>query len=381
MDIMQIHFPGKFVFGDDSLKEFINYFLRLPYKKPYLIADPHIKQPLAELCEAFEMDGLEIIVNTSVAKEPTESDFLSILREAESRKVDSVIGIGGGSVLDVAKLVAAIAGSGKSPGSFYGTGNLSGRKLFLACLPTTAGTGSEVSPNSILLDEKERLKKAVISPFLLPDSTFVDPVLTHSVPPAVTASTGIDALTHCIEVYANKFAHPITDLYALEGIRLIYDHLERAFHDGSDAEARRNVALGSVYGGLGLGPVNTAAIHALAYPLGSKYQIPHGVSNAILLPHVLEYNLPFGVDRYAKIARAIGVKECSSDMETAREGIRRISDLCRKVHIPSGMSEFNIPVETVPALAKSAMTVQRLLKNNLRALSLQEVEQIYYKLF
>lgn len=381
MDIIQIHFPGKFVFGDNSLQEFIHYFLSLSYKRPYLVADPHIKRPLEELCEAFEVGGLEITVNTSIEKEPTERDFLSMLKEAESEKVDSVIGIGGGSVLDVAKLVAAMSGTGKNPGAFYGAGNLTGRKLFLACLPTTAGTGSEVSPNSILLDEKENLKKAIISPFLLPDLTFVDPLLTHSVPPAVTASTGIDALTHCIEVYANKYAHPITDLFALEGIRLIYDHLERAFHNGSDAEARRNVSLGSVYGGLGLGPVNTAAVHAIAYPLGSKYQIPHGVSNAILLPHILEYNLPFGVERYVKIARAIGVEERSSDIETAREGIRRIGNLCRKVHIPSSMSEFNISVEAVPALAKSAMTVQRLLKNNLRELSLQEIEQIYYKLF
>lgn len=381
MEIIQLHFPGKFVFGDYCLQEFIDYFLNLPYKKPYLIADPHIEKPLTALCETLEMNGLEVTVNTSVEKEPTERDLLSMLMEAESERIDSVIGIGGGSVLDVAKLVAAMFDSGKKPGSFYGIGNLTGRKLFLACLPTTAGTGSEVSPNSILLDEKQHLKKAVISPYLLPDSTFVDPVLTHSVPPAVTASTGIDALTHCIEVYANKYAHPIADLFALEGIRLIYGHLETAFHNGSDAEARRNVSLGSVYGGLGLGPVNTAAVHALAYPLGSKYQIPHGISNALLLPHILEYNLPFGAERYAKIARAIGVEEGSSDMETALEGVRKIKDLCKKVNIPSRMSDFNIPVEAVSDLAKSAMTVKRLLNNNLRELSLQEVEQIYYRLF
>jgi alcohol dehydrogenase class IV len=238
-----------------------------------------------------------------------------------------------------------------------------------------------VSPNAILLDEKEHLKKAVVSPYLLPDATFVDPVLTYSVPPSVTASTGIDALTHCIEVYANKFAHPITDLFSLEGIRLIYHHIERAYRDGLDAVARRNVALGSVYGGLGLGPVNTAAVHAIAYPLGSEYKIPHGISNALVLPHVLEYNLPFGVERYAEIARAIGVSEASSGMETAKEGISMISELCRKVGIPEEIREFNVPARAVPSLARSAMNVQRLLRNNLRELSQEEIEQIYYKLW
>lgn len=381
MRTVHIHFPRKFVFGDGCLRDFAEYFVSMPFKRAYIIADPHVKEPLNFLSEEFEMNGLEVFINKTIESEPTESGFLEILREADSEEVDSVIGIGGGSVLDVAKLIAALTGSGKHPGSLYGNGTLTGRPLFLACLPTTSGTGSEVSPNSILLDEREQLKKAVVSPFLVPDATYVDPVLTHTVPPAVTASTGIDALTHCIEVYANKFAHPLTDLYALEGVRLIYHHLERAFSNGSDAEARRNVALGSVYGGLGLGPVNTAAVHAIAYPLGSEYHIPHGISNALLLPHVLEYNLPFGVERYLGIARAIGVPEYASDMETAREGIRRIGDLCRKVGIPPGIREFNVPANAVPSLARSAMKVQRLLKNNLRELSREEIEQIYYRLY
>ena len=381
MRTVQIHFPGKFVFGDHCLNDFIDHFLSLPFKRVFLVVDPHIRHVLELVTNALDMDGIEVIIGSSIEKEPTESGFLSLLNEAESNGVDSVIGIGGGSVLDVAKLVAAMTGSGKDLKSAYGSGNVTGRTLFLACLPTTAGTGSEVSPNAILLNEKENLKKAVVSPFLLPDATYVDPVLTYTVPPDVTAATGIDALTHCIEVYANKFAHPITDLYALEGIRLIYKSLERAFHEGMDAEARREVALGSVYGGLGLGPVNTAAVHAIAYPLGSEYHIPHGISNALLLPHVLEYNLPYGAERYAQIARVIGVKEHPSDIEMAREGIRKIGELCRNLEIPDGLEEFRIPASAVPSLARSAMTIQRLLKNNLRDLSQTEVEQIYYKLF
>jgi alcohol dehydrogenase class IV len=381
MRTLHIHFPGKFVFGDHCLNDFIDYFLSLPYKRVFLMVDPHIRQVQEHVINALDMEGIEVITGSSIEKEPTQSGFLSLLCEADSNGVDSVIGIGGGSVLDVAKLVAAMSGSGTDLESVYGSGNLTGRKLFLACLPTTAGTGSEVSPNAILLDEKDNLKKAVVSPFLLPDATYVDPVLTYTVPPDVTAATGIDALTHCIEVYANKFAHPITDLYALEGIRLIYNNLESAYREGINVEARRDVALGSVYGGLGLGPVNTAAVHAIAYPLGSEYRIPHGISNALLLPHVLEYNLPFGAERYAQIARAIGVQGYPSEMETAREGIRKIGELCRNLGIPDSLETFHVPADAVPSLARSAMTIQRLLKNNLRDLSQTEVEQVYYKLF
>src|SRR5439155_10799310 len=145
-------------------------------------------------------------------------------------------------------------------------GKLNARKTYLACLPTTAGTGSEVSPNAILMDESDQLKKGVISPHLMPDAAYIDPMLTLGAPPAVTAATGIDALTHCIEAYANKFAHPMIDLYALEGIRLIGDNLARAVADGSNIEARTHLALASMYGGMCLGPVNTGAVHALAYP-------------------------------------------------------------------------------------------------------------------
>jgi len=381
MKPVQIFFPRKLVFGDRCLNDFINYFLGLPYKRIYILADPNVKYTLEVVSGAFEMEGLEVFMNTTITREPTVKEFLSILREAESNRIDSIIGIGGGSVLDVAKLVAVMCNSGLKVDTAFGTGNISGRKLFLACLPTTAGTGSEVSPNAILLDEEEDLKKGVVSPFLVPDATYVDPVLTYTVPPKVTAATGIDALTHCIEAYANKFAHPVVDLYALEGIRLIYNNLERAFKNGSDALARRNVALGSMYGGMCLGPVNTAAVHALAYPLGSRYHIPHGVSNALLLSHVLEFNLPKGVERYASIARVIGVNHGSTDLEVAGEGIKRIAELCKNVGIPGKLADFNVHADQIPLLAESAMSVQRLLKNNLREVSREEAEKIYHKLF
>jgi alcohol dehydrogenase len=215
----------------------------------------------------------------------------------------------------------------------------------------------------------------------LPDVTYIDPILTHTCPPGITASTGVDALTHCIEAYANKNANSITDLYALEGIRLIFGQLAVAFENGNNSKARRDVSLGSMYGGLCLGPVNTAAVHALAYPLGSKYSIPHGVSNALLLSQVLDYNLSEGISRYAAIARSIGVDSERSEQATAIEGVRRIKELCCKLGIPDKLTAFNVPVDDVPDLARSAMSVQRLLQNNLREVTQEEAEEIYYKLF
>jgi len=378
---ISIYFPRRLVFGDDSLSDFITYFLPLGYRNVFLLADPNVGFYLEKLRASLAAAGINCILKTTINHEPTVGDFNEILSEAEENGIDSVIGMGGGSVLDVAKLVASLCFSKTTVNTAFGTGNIPDRKLFLACLPTTAGTGSEVSPNSILLDEKDGLKKGIISPFLLPDATFIDPVLTHSVPPAVTASTGIDALIHCIEAYANKFAHPVTDSFALQGIQLIYENLEEAYRNGENANARNKVALGSMYGGLCLGPVNTAAVHALAYPLGSEYRIAHGVSNALLLPHVLEFNLPEGEERYASIARAIGIEGTGTGMETAQLGIKKITDLCTNVGIPEKLTDFNVSKDQVPYLAKSALTVQRLLKNNLREVTENDAIDIYNKLF
>lgn len=244
-------------------------------------------------------------------------------------------------------------------------------------MPTTAGTGSEVSPISVLLDETEQLKKAAISPHLTPDAAYVDPKFSVTLPPAVTAATGLDALTHCIEVYANRVAHPMVDLYALQGIRLISANLLRAVEHGDDLEARTNMALGSLYGGLGLSPVNTAAVHALSYPLGSEFHVAHGVSNAVFLPHVMRFNLPAAPERYAEVALALGAEAGKTAEETAQRGLDMVTELSKKCGIPESMSEFGVPEEAIPRMATAAMTVTRLLKNNLRALTVADAEAIY----
>src|SRR5690606_26071184 len=279
---------------------------------------------------------------------------------------DGVVGLGGGSAMDVAKLVAALADGRQAFADVVGTDLLFERRLPLACIPTTAGTGSEVTPIAIIEDTEAQLKKGVVSPHLVPDFAYLDPELTRTMPRGVTAATGLDALTHCIEAYANRFAHPVVDNWALEGIRLTGLYLERACADGNDMEARAGMLRASHLGGQCLGPVNTAAVHALAYPLGGEFHIAHGVANSLLLPHVLRFNLEAAPARYAAVAEALGVARSGDDEADALAGIERIEALSAALGIERHLSAFGISQNTVPHLAAAAMTVQRLLVRNPR---------------
>jgi alcohol dehydrogenase class IV len=221
-----------------------------------------------------------------------------------------------------------------------------------------------VSPNAVLIDEG--LKKGVISPHLLADLAICDPELTMSSPPAVTASTGIDALVHCIEGYANKAAHPAVDIYALEGIRRIGRSIEMAVKNGTHRNARADVMLGAVYGGLCLGPVNTAAVHALSAPLGGEYRVAHGVANSLLMPHVFRFNLPAMPERYANVALALGVAKADTPLATAEAGLARLTELSKACGVPQRLRDVNIPEADLPKCATAASKIQRLLKNNPR---------------
>ena len=373
--------PQKIVFGTGCIQTLVEDYKKLGYSRLFVLTAPPIlpliEEPLKELRNA----GIQIEVFQNILAEPTVNDFKAILQVARDFRADSVVGIGGGSVLDVTKLVAAFINSDQMAEDCFGTGFIKQKGLWFACLPTTAGTGSEVSPNAILLDERDHLKKGIVSPFLIADAAYVDPKLTWTVPAKVTADTGMDALTHCIEAYTNKFAHPSVDIYALQGIRLIAANLERAVKNGQDVEAREALAFGSLYGGLCLGPVNTAAVHALSYPLGGEFHIPHGLSNAILLPSVMKFNRPAAMKRYAEVAIALGCEPGKDDNETAQRGVDFIYQLAEAVGIPKILTDLGIPQTAVDGMAKAAMEVQRLLKNNPREVTEQDARDIYNSLY
>jgi alcohol dehydrogenase class IV len=279
--------------------------------------------------------------------------------------------------LDVAKLLAALIDNEQELKDIVGIGLLKRRPKKLICLPATSGTGSEVSPNSILVDETDNQKKGIISPFLVPDVVYVDPLLTMSVPPSITAATGIDALTHCLEAYTNLFAHPLIDVYAFEGMRLIAAHIVQAVNNGHDSAARTQVAMGSLLGGFCLGPVNTAGVHALSYPLGSTFHLTHGLSNALLLPYVMEFNYVAAPKRYADVAIALGCRREADDVKTAIKGIEKVRELIKDCGIPARLREVGIPKEAIPQMAADAMKITRLLKNNPRPITEADAIDIF----
>jgi alcohol dehydrogenase class IV len=376
---VSIYFPRKLVIGKGSIEKLPDEIRSLLCKKDFILT---IK-PLLPVVNAVvkKLEGIEVQIDASVVQEPSFKDVEEMMKQARPFNPDCVIGIGGGSVLDVAKLVAALLDNGQSLRDITGNGLLKQRHKHLICLPATSGTGSEASPNSILVDETDNQKKGIISPFLVPDIVYIDPRLTVSVPVAVTAATGIDALTHCIEAYTNKFAHPFIDIYALEGIKLIGANIVKTIINGNDEEARTEVATGSLLGGICLGPVNTAAVHALAYPLGSMFHLAHGLSNALLLPYVMEFNLPASPCRYANVAVALGCSTGPNDVATARQGIAVVRSLIKDCGLPAGLGEAGISREAIPAMAKEAMKITRLLKNNPRTITEQDAIEIYNAAF
>ena len=378
---LSISQPRKVLFGVNTLLQLPEELKKSGIHHLLCIVATPLKTCMSGLIPVMEASNISVTIIDPVQQEPTINDVEQILASINYQPIDAVAGIGGGSVMDVAKVVAAKLNNSQPITEMLGIGNLNGRSTFLACIPTTSGTGSESSPNSILLDETDYMKKGIISPFLVPDLVIVDPALTTGVPPSVTAETGIDALCHCIEAYTNKFAHPLIDLYALEGVRLIAGNLLKAYRDGSDMEARTYLSIGSYYGGLCLGPVNTSAVHALSYPLGGEYHIPHGLANAILLPAVFEFNAPADLKKHAQIAAAMGVDSSLPEKAMIRLAVEKLTELLVACNVPTKLSALGVDKSNIDNLANKAMGVQRLLKNNPRELTLGDAKAIYQKLF
>lgn len=371
------------------------------FQVPFVRIGPGILADCAEDCHAAGATRVLLVTSAPIARfadalaafladrglaslcwhgpdgEPTRAQVDEALAAAADFRADLVVGLGGGSALDVAKLVAALHGSAQTFDEIVGIDLLAGRALPLACIPTTAGTGSEVTPIAVIEDEVAQLKKGVVSRHLVPDYAYLDATLTVSKPRKVTASTGIDALTHCIEAYANRFAHPVVDSWALEGVRLVAQHLERACDEPDDLAAREGMLIASHLGGLCLGPVNTAAVHALAYPLGGEFHVPHGVANALLLPHVIRFNAEEQPRRYADIARAMGVATGRDDAADAAACVAEIERLSAAVGIDRRLSQVGISANALPGMAAAAITVQRLLRNNPREVTEADALRIY----
>lgn len=328
--------------------------------------------PTAGYVERLRLPGALRVID-DVPPEPDLPAFEAVLEVARAHRPDLVVGLGGGSVLDVAKLVAALWDGEQDLRAVAGPNKVAGRRSRLAQVPTTAGTGSEAGIRALVTDPETKAKIAVESPHLLADIAILDPELTYSVPPAVTAATGIDAMAHCVEAFTNIRAHDLIDGYARLGIGLVGRYLARAVADGTDTEARAGMMLASYYGGICLGPVNTAAGHALAYPLGTRLGLPHGLANAIIFPHVLAFNQPVRPEKTAEVAEALGLE--------GRGRPTRLLDaahgFCQKLGVEMRLSAHGAERDALAEWAEEAHAIRRLMDNNPREMSVAQVQEIY----
>lgn len=332
---------------------------------------------VADAFNAARVDVLglpgEVVVFGEVKPEPDIPNLEKALALAGTTQPELVVGFGGGSAMDLAKLVAVLPGSGQSIHDVVGPEKVLRRKAALLQVPTTSGTGSEGGTRALVTDPATQNKLAVQSRFMLADLAVVDPDLTMTVPPAVTAATGVDALAHCAEAFTSRKAHPAIDLYALEGIRLVGRFLARAVADGSDREARAGLSLASMYGGFCLGPVNTTAGHAVAYPLGTRHGIAHGLACAVMFPHTLAFNAPAVAEKTALVLQALGLP-AFSDPEAVREATH---GWCAKLGVEMRLSRLGVPEADLTAMAAEAHAIRRLLDNNPRDLGQDEILSMY----
>lgn len=319
--------------------------------------------------------GLEGTIETyiDIPPEPDLPAFEKVLAAARAFKPDLVIGLGGGSVMDVAKLVAVLWDSDQSILDVVGVNKVLGRRTALAQVPTTSGTGSEAGIRSLVTNPETLAKLAIESRHMLADIVILDPELTYSVPAAVTAATGIDALAHCVESFTNIKSHPLIDGYATLGIELVGKYLARAVANGSDTEARAGMMLASYYGGICLGPVNTAGGHALAYPLGTRLKLPHGLANAIVFPHVLAFNATTRPEKTAAILAALGLPSHADERIVLASALA----WCRDLGVEMQLSRHGAKAEEFPLWAEEAFAIKRLIDNNPRALGLSDILAIY----
>ena len=313
----------------------------------------------------------------SIPPEPDDIALSAALEVAADFRPDCVIGLGGGSVMDIAKLVACLWDGAQSLADVVGPDKVARRLSRLAQVPTTAGTGSEAGIRALVTNSETRAKMAVESPHMRADLAVLDPELTFSLPPDVTAATGIDAMAHCVEAFTSLRAHDMIDGFARMGITLVGRYLRRAVEDGRDTEARNGMMLASYYGGICLGPVNTAAGHALAYPLGTQLHLPHGLANAIVFPHVLAFNAPVRAEKTAEIMAALGLGASSDSAKIAELA----HEFCASLGVEMRLSHHGATEQALSGWAEEAHAIRRLMDNNPRDMSVADVRSIYAAAF
>jgi alcohol dehydrogenase len=345
-----------------------------------LVTDPGLVRLglIAPVETALAEAGVRVTRFAGVAEDPPEAVVLDAAAQAKQAGVDGVIAVGGGSSMDVAKVVAVLLAGDQSLPELYGVDKVTGGRLPLILVPTTAGTGSEVTPVAVITTG-ETTKAGVSSAALLPDVAILDADLTLGLPPRITAMTGVDAMVHAIEAYTSKLRkNPVSDTLARSALALLAGNIRTAVRQGEDREARSAMLLGAMQAGQAFANAPVAAVHALAYPLGGHYHIPHGLSNSLVLPSVLRFNLPAACAHYAELADlVVGPGLAGSDEARASALIEGLEELIRELELPPTLAQAEVPEADLERLAEDAMLQQRLLVNNPREVAYDDALAIY----
>jgi len=376
----QITVPQIIRFGVGVLSTLTDDASKLGVKRALIVTDPGVYQSgLAEpVREQLSRAKLSVEIFSDAEPEPTLTGLNTAAKELRKKNYDLLVGIGGGSSMDTAKGLSVILAHGGDGQNYVGVDKIPGTGIPIILIPTTAGTGSEVTNIAIFSDPEKELKLGMVSPYLLARVALVDPSLTYGCPSSVTAASGVDALVHAIECYTSIRANNFTDTIAIEAMRLISNSIRTVVSDGSNKGARNSMAEGALLAGIAFGNAGVAAVHALAYPLGARFHVSHGVANGLLLPYVMECNLSANFPKYAVIAKILDEKtEGLPLQEAAEQGVKAVKALIKDIGIPSHLRDLNVPREALEGMAVAAMDVTRLLANNPKKLTLDDVRGIW----
>ncbi len=376
--------PTRIQFGAGSISALAQTVQDYQGSKVLLVMDPGlVKAGIAgQITAPLDQAGIPYTLYDSIDPEPGLKLADKGYKLAKSRGCDCVIGAGGGSAMDVAKAIAILLTNGGKAADYLGINKIAKAGAPKIMIPTSAGTGAEVTFTAVFINEKTGSKGGMNGAPLYPEAAILDPLLTLSLPPQVTAYTGIDALTHALEAYTSTQAHAISEMYSLEAIDLISRNLPAAFANGNNLEARAAMLLGSLLGGKALATAGVGLVHAMAYPMGGMFGIAHGLANAVLLPFVIEYNLIGNREKFATLATVLGKKTKGLSVKEAAEScVDALFELNAAVGIPDTLAELEIPLDAIPEMAKIALTVTRPVANNPRQPSLTDVIRIYEAAF
>jgi alcohol dehydrogenase class IV len=380
MDSYQIMLPRKIRFGVGCLNTIADEARELGARRALIVTDPGVykarltkavKEPLASA-------GIEVDIFSEAEPEPTLPWLDATADKMRRQKYDLLVGVGGGSSMDFAKGLSVLLTHGGRGQDYLGVDKVPGPGIPVFALPTTAGTGSETTNIAVFGDPARELKTGMVSPHLFAHLALVDPTLTYGCPPKVTAASGMDALVHAIECYTSQKATTFSDTLALEAMQLIAGNLKMAVRDGSNKESRNGMSEGALFAGMAFVNAGCGAAHALAYPLGSRFHVTHGVANGLLLSYVMEGNLASNLAKYATVARILGVeKEGRSPQEAAEQGVLAARALAADIGLPTRLRDLGVPREALEDMAIATMDVTRILDSNPKPLTLDDVRQIW----